>query len=87
MVCRVPEKADANGLDAHSLDQAWFDRRGKDDLCMGNQGEEGQFWLGIEAEALALQRIVPTRAVPSVPSLWPYEKAHMLGSTPAGAPL
>ena len=52
MICRVSALTDASKLDAHSLEQAWFDRRGKDDLCMRHQDEECQFWLGTEAGAL-----------------------------------
>ena len=52
MICRVSALTDASKLDAHSLEQAWFDRRGKDDLCMRHQDEEYRFWLGTEAGAL-----------------------------------
>ena len=52
MICRVSALTDASKLDAHSLEQAWFDRRGKDDLCMRHQDEECRFWLGTEAGAL-----------------------------------
>ena len=52
MIWQVLASANAKELDAHSLEQAWFDCRGKNDLCMRHQNEEGQFWLGTEAGAL-----------------------------------